>query len=413
MSNHLDQMETQPPEKREAALFEKLPRFLADTTSTISGWRERLKGIDVPAVTSREALGAIPVLRKPELMAAQAAHPPFGNLVAMERLRGARLFMSPGPVWEPHGIGDDPWNAARAFYAAGMRPGDVVLNTLSYHLTPGGLILDQGALALGAAVIPGGGGNTEQLVEAASFLRAAVYAGTPDYLKIILDRAKETGKNLSGLRCAIVTGGALFPKMRNEYRQRGIKVSQTYATAELGVIAFETWAGDSLCEGMVLNEEMIVEIVRPGTNEAVPDGEVGEVVVTNFNTIHPLIRFATGDLSKILSGNSPCGYTNKRIAGWLGRADQRTKVRGMFVDPAQIDTVIKRHAQIHRARLAVRRENNTDIMILQVLAKPDASLDIKAIETTLADITGLRGRAEIVHDLPNDGKIIDDQRDYK
>jgi phenylacetate-CoA ligase len=410
--DHLDENETQPLENREAALFGKLPQFLSEITSNISGWRERLDGIDVQVVTSREALNTIPVLRKPELMAAQAAHPPFGNLVDVNRLRGARLFMSPGPVWEPFGAGDDPSNAARAFHAAGVRPGDIVLNTLSYHLTPGGLILDQGVIALGAACIPAGGGNTEQLVEAASFLRATVYAGTPDYLKVVLDRAQAAGKDLSSLRRAIVTGGALFPKMREEYRERGIKVSQTYATADLGAIAFETWHGEELCQGMVLNEAMIVEIVRPGTNEAVPDGEVGEVVVTNFNPVHPLIRFATGDLSKIILGHSPCGYTNRRIAGWLGRADQRTKVRGMFVDPAQIDAIVKRHAPVRRARLVVRRESDADVMRLQVLAKPGASPDIAAIETTLSDITGLRGRAEMVHDLPNDGKVIDDQRTY-
>jgi phenylacetate-CoA ligase len=409
---HLDEKEIQPPEKREAALFDRLPKFLAEVAADIEGWRKRLDGIDLPATKSRNAFAAIPVLRKPELMAAQAVDPPFGGLIDVTRLGGGRLFMSPGPVWEPFGIGDDPMNAARAFFAAGVRPGDVVLNAFAYHLTPGGFILDQGALALGATVFPGGGGNTEQLVEAASILRASVFAGTPDYLKVVLDRAAELKKEVSGIRRAIVSGGALFPKMREDYRPRGIKVSQAYATADLGVIAFETWSGDQLCPGMVLNEEMIVEIVRPGTDDPVPDGEVGEVVVTNFNRVHPLIRFGTGDLSRIVAGSSPCGYTNRRIAGWLGRADQRTKVKGMFVDPAQVGELVKRSSGVRRARLVVDREGDADVMTLHVEPLVDAALDAAAIGKTLSEITGLRGRVEIVRELPNDGKVIDDRRSY-
>jgi phenylacetate-CoA ligase len=411
MADHLDEKETQPPERREAALFAGLPEFLANVTATIDGWRERLHGIDPRAIKSREALAAIPVLRKTELMAAQAARPPFGDLVDMKRLGGGRLFMSPGPVWEPFGLGDDPLNAARAFFAAGVRASDVVINAFAYHLTPGGFILDQGALALGAKVFPAGGGNTEQLVEAASFLRATVFAGTPDYLKILLDRAAELKKDVSSLRLGLVSGGALFPKLRQEYRERGIRVSQAYATADLGIIAFETWNGDELRPGLVLNEEMIVEIVRPGTDDPVPDGEVGEIVVTDFNLVHPLIRFGTGDLSKIIPGPSPCGYTNRRIAGWMGRADQRTKVKGMFVDPAQIAELVKRHGGIRRARLVVGRENDADVMTLQV-QPGTAAVDAAAVAKMLSEITALRGRVEAVDDLPNDGKVIDDRRSY-
>jgi phenylacetate-CoA ligase len=411
MQDHLDDSETQAADRREADLLGRLLGFLEQAAAGIEGWRERLRGVDPRAITSRKALAAIPVLRKPELMAAQAAHPPFGGLVDARRLGGGRLFMSPGPVWEPFGIGGDPMNAARAFFAAGVRSGDVVLNTFAYHLTPGGFILDQGAIALGATVFPGGGGNSEQLVEAASFLRATVYAGTPDYLKVILDRATELKKDVSSIRLAMVSGGALFPKMREEYRQRGVRVSQAYATADLGVVAFETWSGEKLCPGLVLNEEMIVEIVRPGTDDPVPDGEVGEVVVTNFNSVHPLIRFGTGDLSKIVFGPSPCGYTNLRIAGWLGRADQRTKVRGMFVDPAQIAEIVRRSG-IRRARLVVGRESDADIMTLHVEPQAGAALEAAPIERTLTEVTGLRGRVEVVSELPNDGKVIDDRRSY-
>ena len=412
MTQFFDERETRDAHEREVALFDRLPGFLQSITANIPGWRERLGGVVLEEINSRDALASLPVLRKPELMAEQSANPPFGNFIDEKLLAGTRVFMSPGPIWEPQGIGADPWNAARAFHAAGVRAGDIVVNTLSYHMTPGGFVLDEGARALGATVFPAGAGNTEAQVEAAAFIGATVYTGTPDFLKVMLERAEELGKDLSTIRRALVSGGALFPQMRKEYRQRGILVSQAYATADLGAIAFETWFDGAPCEGMVVNEDIIVEIVRPGTGEPVPEGEVGEVVVTNFNTAYPLIRFGTGDLSTFISAQSPCGYTNQRIAGWMGRADQRTKVKGMFVDPVQIDDVVKRCAQIKRARLIVSRENDLDVMTLQVIPANGTALDSEAIAQTLAEVTKLKGRVEVATSLPNDGKVIDDQRDY-
>lgn len=411
MSVHYDKLETRPHEEREKALFARLPNFLAEAVEAAPGWAQRLSGIDPASVSSRQALSQIPVLRKPELMAAQRADPPFGGFADPARLNGKRIFMSPGPVWEPQGDGPDPWNGGRAFFAAGIRAGDVVHAAISYHMTPGGFILDTGARAVGARVFPAGTGNTDQQVEAADYLKPTAYAGTPDFLKVLLDRAEESGKDLSSIKRAFVSGGALFPSMRAEYLDRGVNVMQGYATADLGVIAYESMHEGEVLPGMVGSENMILEIVTPGTNEPVAEGEVGEIVVTSFNAAYPLIRFGTGDLSALIAEASPCGRTNLRIKGWMGRADQRTKVKGMFVDPAQIAAVVKSVSGVAKARLVVMREGDRDAMKLQVVAT-DASPQPAELEAALLAATNLKGKAEIVSQLPNDGKVIDDQRDY-
>ena len=412
MTEFFDQRESLDPSERTALLFEKLPTFLAEISSAIPGWSKKFAGIDLASINTPDRLAELPILRKAELMDAQKAQPPFGGFVDETLLEGSRIFMSPGPVWEPQGQGPDPWHSARSLYAAGFRSGDRILNALSYHFTPGGFVLDEGARALGATVFPAGVGNTEQQVEAAAVLKPAGFTGTPDFLKVLLDKAEEMGKDLTSITKAMVSGGALFPSLREEYRQRGVSVMQSYATADLGVIAFETKADGTLCEGMVCSEDMIVEIVRPGTNQPVETGEVGELVVTSFNRTYPLIRFGTGDLSATLAGPSPCGRTNTRIAGWMGRADQRTKIKGMFVDPKQVDELIKASGKIEKARLTVTREGERDSMELQVVPKVHDSFDPGATEALLTTITKLKGTVKAVSQLPNDGKVIDDQRDY-
>ncbi|MCF6320145.1 MAG: AMP-binding protein [Rhizobiaceae bacterium] len=411
MSEHFDELEIRSVEERENDLFSRLPDFLAVAKSSVPGWTSRLAEIDCTAITSRDLLAQIPVLRKCELMAAQQSSPPFGGFANPDMLEGIRIFMSPGPVWEPQPPGIDPWLAARSFFAAGIRKGDLVHNALSYHMTPGGFILDEGARALGANVFPGGIGNTQMQVEAAAFIKPDAYAGTPDYLKTILDKADEMGRDLSSIKRGVVSGGALFPSMREEYSGRGVNVIQAYATADFGVIAYESTLEDAALPGMVCNENLIVEIVRPGTNDPVPAGEVGELVVTNFNPAYPLVRFGTGDLSAILDEPSPCGRTNMRIKGWMGRADQRTKIKGMFVDPKQIDEVVKSCVDVSSARLVVSRNEDADIMTLQVIAVA-GNIDLEAVARKLSDICSLKGEVEQVYTLPNDGKIIDDQRDY-
>ncbi len=405
-----DARERQDPALREQDLFAKLPGFLAHAATNAPGWAAHLAGCDLAGVTDRAALAGLPVLRKSALMEKQKANPPFGGFLAGELKGAARVFMSPGPIWEPQAPGLDAWNGARSLFAAGFRKGDVVLNAFSYHLTPGGFILDQGAIALGCTVFPAGVGNTDIQVEAIEVLKPSGFVGTPDYLKVLLDRGREQGRDVSSIKKALVSGGALFPSLRQEYEDQGINVGQCYATADLGVIAYETAAGD----GMVVNEDYVVEIVRPGTGEPVAEGEVGELVVTNFNTLYPLIRFATGDLSKIVPGQSPCGRTNMRLAGWMGRADQRTKVKGMFVDPAQIAQIVAAHPEVSKARLAVSRDGEADAMTLAVETEVAESSLSERIAATLRDITRLKGDVELVPPggLPNDGKVIADEREY-
>jgi len=413
MPAHFDDAETRDPAARERALFERLPAFLAQAAAAAPGLARWLSGHDLASVTSRAALARLPVLRKSELMELQRADPPFGGFVDAARLAGARVFMSPGPIWEP--LGSDARQSARALFAAGIRPGDLVQNAFSYHMTPGAWLIDDGALELGCTVFPAGTGNTEMQVEAAAALRPSAYCGTPDFLKVMLDKAAETGRDLSCFRRALVSGGALFPSLRAEYAARGIEVLQCYATAEFGVIAYESLAPDgTIVPGMIVNEGLIVEIVRPGTGDPVAEGEVGEVVVTSLNPAYPLVRLGTGDLSAILPDAAPCGRTNMRIRGWLGRADQRTKVKGMFVDPRQVAEIARRHPEIGRARLVVTREGARDVMVLHVEPAADAAPDATAIAAALRDVTKLGGTVTIAPPgaLPNDGKVIADERDY-
>jgi phenylacetate-CoA ligase len=407
MADHYDKLETRDPERRERDLLARLPGLVMAAMSA-PGWAKHLQHVDAELVVSRAALAALPVMRKSELPTMQKADPPFAGLLPESLGAYGRLFTSPGPIYEPERAAADPWRTARALFAAGIRKGDVVLNTFAYHLTPGGFMFDTGARTLGCAVIPAGPGNTEVQLEAIADLKPVAYAGTPDFLKILLDAAKAAGKDAFSIRKASVGGAAFPPSLQAEIKERGVTAYQTYATADLGVVAYETPAR----EGLVVNEDVLLEIVRPGSGEPVADGEVGEVVVTSFDAHHPWIRLALGDLSAILAGPSPCGRTNTRIKGWMGRADQTTKVKGMFVRPEQVAQVIKRHPEIKRARLVVTREGEQDAMALKAeVAKPDAALADK-IAGTLRDVTKLGGKVELVAPgaLPNDGKVIADER---
>jgi phenylacetate-CoA ligase len=398
----------------ERRLFARLPDFAARACATSSYLAARFAGIDPGSLTDRRALARIPVLRKAELMHLQAGDPPFGGIADRKAIAGLRVFQSPGPIWEVEDARADSAAAtAQALEAAGARPGDVVWNTFSYHMTPGGFLIDAGARALGCAVFPGGTGNTDMQVEAAARLRPTVYCGTPDFLKAMLDRARDTGADLSSFRSALVTGGALFASLRDEYLSRGIATFQCYATAEFGVIAYETaLPNGSIAPGMALNTHVIVEIVRPGTDDPVPDGEVGEVVVTGFNPAYPLIRLGTGDLSAFIPATG--SGQSQRLRGWMGRADQRTKVKGMFVDPSQVAALLKSHPELARARLLVRRQGASDVMILQGEPAVGSMPDTGALAADLRRLTGLGGTVEIVGTgaLPNDGKVIADERDY-
>lgn len=409
MTDFFDDSETRDPRRREEDQFQALGPFLADAAEQAPGWARHLEDQDLAGVVDRAGLARLPVLRKPALMAAQAEEPPFGGFSVSPSQWGGRIFVSPGPVYEPQGHGPDPWRAARALFAAGFKAGTIVHNAFSYHLTPGAFMLDEGARALGCHVVPAGTGNTEQQVEAALAIRPQGFTGTPDFLKIMLDKALEMGRTLDSFKVALVSGGALFPNLRDAYDAAGITVAQAYATADAGVIAYESPGH----EGLIVDEGLIVEIVRPGTDDPVADGEVGEVVVTVFNPVYPLIRFGTGDLSAVLPGQSPCGRTNMRLRGWMGRADQRTKVKGMFVDPKQVAAVLADHGEVSKARLVVSREQDRDQMTLLAEAENDDGLAARLAET-LETVTKLRGIVFIVEpgSLPNDGKVIADERDY-
>jgi phenylacetate-CoA ligase len=405
--DHFDALETRAPEERERDLFARLPKQVEHAMQA-PGWAKHLAGLDAVEVVNRKALALLPLLRKSELPALQKAAPPFGGLNVTAPGKAKRLMMSPGPIFEPEGHGEDFGGAGRALFAAGFRPGDVVHNSFSYHLTPGGFILEEGAHALGCAVIPGGVGNTEQQVAAIAHLLPSGYVGTPDFLKIILDTAAKAGADVSSIKRGLVSGAALPPSLREELGTRGVAVLQCYAVAEAGVIAYESAAR----EGMIVNENMIVEIVRPGTGDPVPDGEVGEVVVTTFSPDYPMVRLATGDLSAVLPGGSPCGRTNMRIKGWMGRADQTTKIKGMFVHPAQVAEVAKRHPELLRLRLVVTREAEQDAMTLMAECAGAEEGLAEAVGETLQAATKIRGRVQIVApgSLPNDGKVIGDER---
>jgi phenylacetate-CoA ligase len=409
---HYDDLETRAPEAREGALMARLPGLVAHAIDKAPGWARRLAGTDPRAVSGRKALAALPVLRKSDLKDLQQADPPFGGLVAVPPGRLGRLFMSPGPIFDPEGSRPDPWRVARALWAAGIRPGHVLQNCFGYHMTPGAWMLDGGARHLGAAVIPAGIGQTEQQIDAIRTLKPDAYCGTPSFLRIIVEKARETGADISCLGRALLAAEALPPSLRAWFREQGIgTVLQWYGTADLGMVAYES----SAMEGMILDEELILEIVRPGTGEPVADGEVGEVVITSFNPDYPMIRFATGDLSAVMAGASPCGRTNVRIRGWLGRADQTTKVRGMFVHPGQVAQIAARHPEVLRARLVVSGEMASDAMALrcEVASPAPEGLAARVVET-LRDVTKLRGEVELLAPgaLPNDGKVIEDARRY-
>ncbi len=410
MDAHFDARETRDPAEREADLLARLPGQIAHAKANAPYYARLFADVDPETITDRAALATLPVTRKSALIELQRADPPFGGLAVLGEEGGgiARMFCSPGPIYEPEGRVADYWRMGRALFAAGFRAGDVVYNTFAYHLTPAGAMIESGALALGCMVVPGGVGNTEHQVAAMAQLRADGYVGTPSFLRILLDRADQDGQDLSRLSKALVSGEALPPALRAEFASRGIEVLQCYASADLGLIAYETPAR----EGLVLDEDVLVEIVTPGTGTPVAEGEIGEVVVTSFSRVYPLIRFATGDLSAILPGTSSCGRTNMRIRGWLGRADQTTKVKGMFVHPEQIAAVVARHPEILRARLVVAQSDAVDVMTLRCeVADPPEGL-AAAIAETLHAVCKLKGRIELVppDSLPRDGKVIDDVR---
>ena len=386
MGDHYDGLETRTPVLRESEESAVLAKVVAHAMIA-PGWAKHLAGVDPKKITSRAALAKLPVLHKADLAALQKAMPPFGGLNVTSPNKVRRLLMSPGPVFEPEGQGKDHYGAARALFAAGFRAGDIVHNSFSYHLTPGAYILESGAHALGCAVIPGGVGNTEQQLEAIAHYRPSGYVGTPDFLKILLDTADKAGKDAASIKRGLVSAAALPASLRAELKSRGVAVLQCYATAELGVIAYESEPP----QGMIVNETVIVEIVRPGTGDPVPDGDVGEVVVTSFNPDYPMIRLGTGDLSAIMPGVSPCGRTNMRIKGWMGRADQTAKVKGMFVHPKQVAEVASRHPELTRLRLTVTRDNEQDVMTLTAeCAAPGAALE-SAVAASLQSITKLKG----------------------
>jgi len=414
MSEFLDELETRDPEERERRQFAALAEQVAHARRAAPAFAELLAGVDPAAVTDRAALARLPVVRKSELMERQKAgpeaHRPFGGLTAVETGRLARIFASPGPIYDPDGRRGDWWRTARALWAAGFRRGDVVHNCFSYHFTPAGMMLETGAHEIGCAVVPAGVGNTEQQVRAIADIRPAGYVGTPSFLRIILEKGREMGADLSSLRRALVSGEALSSSLRAEIGAAGIAVRQCYATADLGLVAYES-VPDA---GLVLDEWVIVEILRPGTGDPVGPGEVGEVVVTTLNPDYPLIRFATGDLSMLLPGASPCGRTAPRLRGWMGRADQTTKVRGMFVHPSQVAEVARRHAAIGRCRLVVSGEGGNDRMELRAEVSPAARGEglAEAIAQSIQAVTRLRGEVVLVDPgaLPNDGKVIEDAR---
>lgn len=403
---YFDKAEMQDPLFRQSGLMAKLRKQLGHAKANSTYWRDALADIDPESIQSREDVAKLPILRKSDLVALQAEGNLFGG-IATDHDRIKRVFFSPGPIVEPQANIDDPWRMAAALYAAGMRKGDLLANCFSYHLTPAGFMFDEAAAKLGATVFPAGVGNTETLVDAFNHFQISGYVGTPDFLQIILEKAKGLGKDIKSVRHALVSGGPLFPAMREFYQGHDIDVRQCYGTAELGLIAYETEG-----EGMVIAEDCLVEIVRPGTGDPVNDGEVGEVVVTIFDATYPLIRFATGDLSATLPGQSDCGRTNARLKGWLGRADQTTKVRGMFVHPQQIARVVKTYPEIGRARLEVTETEGKDQMALLCEIADVAPGLLDDIAQTMRAETRLRADIQVVapDSLPNDGKVIEDKR---
>ena len=415
MSNFYDSLEQREPAVREAALLQALPAQIAHAQTAASAWATILQGVKASDINSRAALAALPVTLKYELLErqqAQRANDVFGGFSALRFGKTMpRVFASPGPIYEPEGVGKDYWRMARALYAAGFRAGELIHNCFSYHFTPAGSMMESGAHALGCSVFPGGTGQTEQQLQAMLELRPSGYSGTPSFLKILIEKAAESQTPLPFLSKALVSGEAFPPSLRDWLAERGMTAYQCYATADIGLIAYET----SAREGLVLDEGVIVEIVRPGTGDPVAEGEVGELVVTTLNPDYPLIRFGTGDLTAVLTGMCPTGRTNQRIKGWMGRADQTTKVRGMFVHPGQVDQVVKRFPEVLKARLVVSGEMANDQMHLHVETAQASEHLQAAVAQAVRDVTKLR--TEVVFATPgslaNDGKVIEDARSYK
>ena len=418
MTDFYDDLETRAHSVRESAWMAALPQVVAHAQSHSRAYASLFQGVDAQAVNNRSALARLPVTRKYELLERQQqgraasgqARDPFGGFSALVRGPAmGRVFASPGPIYEPEGRRPDYWRAARALYAAGFRAGDLVHNAFSYHMTPGAFMLESGAHAIGCSVFPAGVGQTEQQLQAIADLQPNAYTGTPSFLRILVEKAQEAGQTLS-ITKAVVSGEACPPSLTAWFAERGITVYQCFATADLGLIAYETEAR----QGLVVDEGVIVEIVRPGTGDPVPDGEVGEMVITTFNPDYPLIRFGTGDMSAVLAGACPTGRTNMRIKGWMGRADQTTKIKGMFVHPGQIAEVLKRHPEAKKARLVVSGEMANDQMLLKVESGSSSADLARAIGESLRESTKLRGDIELVAvgSLPNDGKVIEDARSY-
>ncbi len=411
MTDFYDDLETRSPEQRENALMETLPGHIEHARTKTQYFGRLLEDVDPKTVRDRASLARIPVTRKADLIALQKETPPFGGMTAVASGQMGRIFASPGPIYDPQGATGDFWRFGRALWAAGFRCGDVVHNCFSYHFTPAGFMIDLGAQAIGCAVFPAGVGQTEMQVQTIRDLLPGAYAGTPSFLKIILEKADETGTDVSCLRKALVSGEALLPAVRKSLLERGIEVRQCYGTADVGLIAYES-APDA---GLIVDEGVILEIVRPGSNDPVNEGEVGEVVVTNLSTEYPLIRFGTGDLSAVLPGQSPCGRTNMRIKGWMGRADQTAKVKGMFVHPSQVAEIARRHPKVARARLVIEHDaQGNDRMTLHCEVEDAGEALAPTIAETIRDITKLRGEVKVVApgSLANDGKVIDDLRKF-
>ena len=409
---HFDKLEIRSPKARETALLAALPRHIAWAKKRAPGFAKLLAKVNPAKIRSRKALAALPLTRKSDLAPLQKALPPLGGLNAATP---AKLFISPGPINDMEGAGTNWWRTARGLFAGGFRRGDTILNSYAYHFTPAGSMLESGAIALGCTVVPAGTGQTEMQVGAIDRMRISGYVGTPSFLKLIVEKAHELKADISSLKKAQVGAEYLPPVLRTALGDVGIAVTQMYGSADLGLIAYESLLPDgSVAPGMILEEGLLLEIVRPGTGDPVEPGEVGEVVITSFNKDYPLIRFATGDLSAVLPGTSPCGRTNVRIKGWMGRADQSTKVRAMFVTPGQVSEILRRHRYVEKARLVVEGEAGNDRMTLKCEVKDRRAEFTEAIVESIRDVTKLRGEVELVApgSLPNDGKVIEDLRKY-